>query len=523
MLIANPRNIRKAEEPHRNSTKAHRQTWLRRNWRPFYILVNIFVDATAIVLAGLSAYALREMMVTVPVMTFSRVVLITLASCGVEIAVALLCGVYRSAYRIPFAEQYREAGHAYVYSAFVVAFGMYLVLGSEFPPRFTGFFLLLIPIFFVAGRTAINATNRFLQTKGYGRHNSMILNWDGVLSNLPERFALFPELGYRVRAFACQAGGVKVCDPLQCTLQRAFAQVRLFHKEPKQASLPCYSIADLERGIEEQQIERLFVPLVKPVSNGFSDIVRICLEKQVKLKVISHESEELLRFSKVKDIAGISLYSPPKQLTARFKADVKRIFDVCGSLFLILLFSPLFVLIALSILVEDGRPLLFRQRRASMKGGKGFDMLKFRSMVKDAELRQNEYNRFNQTEGGLFLLKKDPRVTGVGRWIRKFSIDELPQLFNVIRGEMSLVGPRPLTLSDLENIAPDNDLAGYYYLRDNTRPGITGLWQICGRREVPFREMVLLDLYYIENQSIMLDMEILFSTIPVMLFGLGAY
>ena len=158
-----------------------------------------------------------------------------------------------------------------------------------------------------------------------------------------------------------------------------------------------------------------------------------------------------------------------------------------------------------------------------MKGGRSFRFLKFRSMVKDADCRQKELDYQNETEAGLFRLKHDPRITTVGRWIRKFSIDELPQLFNVLKGEMSLVGPRPLTLRDLESISPDNDFAGYYYLRQDSKPGMTGLWQICGRRDVPFREMVLLDLYYIENQSIMFDLEILFATIPVVLFGRGAY
>ncbi len=474
-------------------------------------------------MAGMAAFAIRQMLVTVPLMTIPRAATIIIASCGVAVAIALLCGLYRSAYRIPFNEQYREAGQVYVYSTFAIVFGMYLALGRDFPPRFTAVFLLLIPVFFVAGRTAMNAINLYLQRKDYGRHNSMILNWEGYALNLPERFAVFPELGYSVRAFACSANFASPCDPGTCRLQRDFAQLRLFRKEPKQGSLPCYGLEDLERGIKEQQIERLFVPMVKPVVDGFADIVRVCMEKKVKLKVISHESEELLRFSRVKDIAGISLYSPPKLLTNRLKARVKRSFDVCGSLLLLALFSPLFVFVSLAVLIEDGRPVFFHQRRASMKGGRAFDFLKFRSMTKGAETEQNVLNGHNQTEGGLFLLKRDPRVTKLGRWIRKSSLDELPQLLNVIKGDMSLVGPRPLSMIDLENVSPDNDFAGYYYLRNNMRPGITGLWQICGRRDVPFREMVLLDLYYIENQSIMFDLEILFATIPVVLFGRGAY
>jgi len=496
---------------------------LRRNWRPFYILVNIAIDSLAVIAAGFTAYAIRQLFVTLPPMTLSRAIGIASACSAIAVATGLLTGLYRSAYRIPFTEQYREAGQAFVYSSFAMIFGMYLVLGSQLPPRFIALFMCLIPVFFVAGRTAINGANLYLQRKGFGRHNTMILNWNGATPNLPDRFALFPELGYSVRAFACPGSGTAACDQHHCTLQRDFAQLRLFRKDPKQDILPCYALNELRKGIREQQIERLFVPMVKPVADGFADLVKVCLEEKVKLKVISHESEELLRFSRVKDIAGISLYSPPKRVTNRLKARIKRLFDWVGSLLLVVLFSPLFALVTLSILIEDGSPVLFRQRRASMKGGRSFEFLKFRSMIKDAEMRQKALNGINETEGGLFLLKRDPRVTKVGRWIRKFSIDELPQLFNVLRGEMSLVGPRPLTMMDLDSVSPDNDFAGYYYLRDNLRPGITGLWQICGRREVPFREMVLLDLYYIENQSIIFDLEILFATIPVVLFGKGAY
>ncbi len=503
--------------------RGQKQSLLRRNWRPFYILLNIAVDAAAVTMAGGTAYAIREMVVTSSSLPVESAAKIVLTSCVVAIASALLCGLYRSAYRMPFAEQYREAGQAYVYAAFVIVFVNYISLGSRFAPHFTAFFLLMIPVFFVAGRTAIKGANLYLQKKGYGRHNSMILTWDGTAPNLPGRVAVFSELGYNVHAFACAARADGPCNPETCALQRSFAEVRRVLNEPPRESLPCYRLDELERAIDEEQIERLFVPMVKPVANGFSDIVRICVQRRVKLKVISRESDDLLRFSRVKDIAGISLYSPPKVLTNRIKSRTKRVFDVCGSLFLLILFSPFFVLVSLAILIEDGRPVFFLQRRASMKGGRTFNFLKFRGMVKDAETRHKDLMDSNQTEEGLFLLKDDPRVTKVGRWIRKYSLDELPQLLNVLRGDMSLVGPRPLSMSDLDNVSPDNDFAGYYYLRDNTRPGITGLWQICGRREVPFREMMLLDLYYIENQSIIFDLEILFATIPVVLFGRGAY
>jgi hypothetical protein len=214
---------------------------------------------------------------------------------------------------------------------------------------------------------------------------------------------MFPELGYNVRAFACSSRAMR-CASRTCHLQTFFAQVRLFHKEPRQESLPCYSLDDLEKGIDAEQIERLFVPMFKPVSNGFANIVRICLEKRVKLKVISRESEELLRFSRVKDFAEISVHSPPKLLTNQLKAQVKRVFDVFGSFFLVVLFSPLVALTTVANLIEDGRPVVFHQCRASMKGGKTFEFLKFRSMIKGTETKQKAMNGLNQTEGGCFCI-----------------------------------------------------------------------------------------------------------------------
>jgi lipopolysaccharide/colanic/teichoic acid biosynthesis glycosyltransferase len=144
-------------------------------------------------------------------------------------------------------------------------------------------------------------------------------------------------------------------------------------------------------------------------------------------------------------------------------------------------------------------------------------------MIKGAESQQSDLYEFNEVSGGLFFMKTDPRITKVGRILRKYSLDELPQLFNVLLGDMSLVGPRPLSIADLSNISTENKLNGYYKLRANAKPGITGLWQISGRREINFREMVLLDFYYIENQSLLFDLEILFATMPVVLFGKGAY
>ncbi|MBM4167112.1 MAG: sugar transferase [Ignavibacteria bacterium] len=225
----------------------------------------------------------------------------------------------------------------------------------------------------------------------------------------------------------------------------------------------------------------------------------------------------------VYDIAGIPLFSGTTVKKKIVSAILKRMFDIVASLVLILLLSPLYIVTAIAIMVESGVPIIFKQKRAAIKDGTSFDFIKFRSMLKDADNLKESLFQFNESTGMLFKMKNDPRVTRVGKIIRKLSIDELPQLFNVLKGEMSLVGPRPLPVSDFNNFEEEPEFWDAIRGRDIVKPGITGLWQISGRSNIGFKEMVLLDLYYVENQSFLFDLEILFETIPVVLFGKGSY
>ena len=285
----------------------------------------------------------------------------------------------------------------------------------------------------------------------------------------------------------------------------------------------CDSREDLKELVERQSIDRVLVTTVDMQSETLIDIFNACKETGAKLKQLSQASEDLLRFSYMNDIAGIPLYSPPRTRIHRLRAAAKRAFDVIGSIMLILLLSPALIFAAVAVYLESGWPIIFKERRSSAKGGRKFFFYKFRSMVKNADELKDSLSQRNESDGALFKMKKDPRTTGVGSFIRRFSIDELPQLFNVLNGDMSLVGPRPLPVQDFDKL--DGSIHPWMQLkgRDSVKPGITGLWQICGRSAVGFREMVLLDFYYIENQSIFLDLEILFATIPVVLFGKGAY
>jgi len=194
---------------------------------------------------------------------------------------------------------------------------------------------------------------------------------------------------------------------------------------------------------------------------------------------------------------------------------VKHGIDIAAAGVGLLLLSPLLIAVSAAIALTMGRPVFFAQERAGLYGRR-FRMIKFRTMVKDAEARRAELAEQNEMSGPVFKIARDPRITRLGAFLRKTSIDELPQLFNVLTGTMSLVGPRPLPVSEQQEIK------GWQSRRLSMRPGITGLWQVSGRSDIDFDEWMALDLRYIDEWSPALDLRILLRTVPVVLFGKGA-
>jgi exopolysaccharide biosynthesis polyprenyl glycosylphosphotransferase len=194
----------------------------------------------------------------------------------------------------------------------------------------------------------------------------------------------------------------------------------------------------------------------------------------------------------------------------------KRAMDVFISALLLFGLMPLMLLVAALIKLDSPGPVILRQKRVG-RGLKLFDCFKFRTMVENAQALQAELASLNEMDGPVFKIRKDPRITRVGKYLRKYSIDELPQLVNVLRGEMSLVGPRPPLPHEVEMYEPR------YLRRLDVKPGLTCLWQVSGRNELSFEQWMELDLYYVENRSFLLDMEILFRTIPAVVSARGAY
>jgi exopolysaccharide biosynthesis polyprenyl glycosylphosphotransferase len=236
------------------------------------------------------------------------------------------------------------------------------------------------------------------------------------------------------------------------------------------------------------------------------------LEDEKALKMLElHESGQF-----TKEEHRIRLILTLWVIRSKLESAAKRGLDLCVSIVGLIFALPIMIITAIFIKLDSPGPIIFNQQRVG-KWGKPFTCYKFRSMYVDAEERKAALMAQNEADGVVFKMKHDPRITRVGRYIRKFSIDELPQIFNVIKGDMSLVGPRPPVPIEVAQYEYDQ------YRRLNAIPGITGLQQISGRSELSFKRWVELDLEYIERQSLLKDLEILIKTIPAVIMAKGAY
>ena len=218
----------------------------------------------------------------------------------------------------------------------------------------------------------------------------------------------------------------------------------------------------------------------------------------------------------IRPVAGLPLLHVDHPELAGTRQAVKSMFDKTCAAVALLMLAPLFAVIAISIRLADHGPVLFRQTRIG-KNGQGFTVYKFRTMVPDAEQRKSDLAAFNEATGGLFKIRRDPRVTRLGACLRRWSLDELPQLINVLIGDMSLVGPRPALPAEVAGYS------GHMWRRLVVKPGMTGLWQVSGRSDVSWEEAERLDVHYVENWSLALDLQVLWKTGSAVIRGSGAY
>jgi exopolysaccharide biosynthesis polyprenyl glycosylphosphotransferase len=305
-----------------------------------------------------------------------------------------------------------------------------------------------------------------------------------------------PDLGYHLEGFVEQNEAVQIRD---------FGR---FHGLGR--------VADLEELLTSHPADEIIVALPASAHEESLSVLELCEKYNIGLKLVPDLFEMSLSRVRVDDIAGIPLLDVQERRFRRLETGIKRCLDVAVSMAVLALVTPLIALLALLIRLESGSPSLLRQVRVGLDG-KPFVCFKLRTMRAGAEHLQHVLAPANQADGPLFKLRNDPRCTRVGRHIRRWSLDELPQLWNVLRGEMSLVGPRP---------ALPHEVAQYQAhqrRRLEAKPGLTGPWQVSGRSDLPFDEMVMMDVNYVENWSLAFDLRIILRTFIAVLTRHGAY
>jgi exopolysaccharide biosynthesis polyprenyl glycosylphosphotransferase len=355
---------------------------------------------------------------------------------------------------------------------------------------------VLVIVLLAASRALRNGYEARLRARGVGVANVVIVGAGELGRAVMRTLFARPELGYRCIGF------------LDDHPQRGHTAIGRFPALGEVNALP-----DV---LGKHSVDEVVITLPWSAQPKITELIDLCQDHGVRARIVPSLLQMNLSRIDVNDFGGIPMLTPQERMISPFNRAIKRAFDLLFGAIFLLLSLPIIGLAAICIRLESPGSAIFSQMRAG-QNGKPFKVYKLRSMHKDAEQERENLVEMNEADGPMFKIKHDPRQTRVGRVIRKLSIDELPQFWNVIIGSMSVVGPRPALMSEV---------AQYYdWHRERLRmkPGVTGLWQISGRSELMFDEMCLLDVYYIENWSIGLDFKIMLKTVPYLLSGKGAY
>jgi exopolysaccharide biosynthesis polyprenyl glycosylphosphotransferase len=275
-------------------------------------------------------------------------------------------------------------------------------------------------------------------------------------------------------------------------------------------------IDDLAQVLDVHRVQEVIIADPDFPQEQAVELVDQCHRRGVTVRIAPSTMEILVHRAEFVPGASVPLFELRPPVFDGFDYALKRSFDVVGSLVILLVLSPVMVVIALAVFLSSRGPILYRSWRPGI-GGEPFACFKFRTMRTDADQIQADLESLNEASGALFKIRDDPRMTPIGRFLRRYSLDELPQLFNVVLGQMSLVGPRPLPQRDFER------LEEWHKKRYLVLPGVTGLWQVSGRSELDFDDLVRLDFLYLERWSIGLDLTILMKTVPAVLMRRGAF
>lgn len=338
--------------------------------------------------------------------------------------------------------------------------------------------------------------SRVLHFRGVGIRNTLILGVGEMGQTLARKMILDGGLGYRAVGFLDD-------DPVKAG--------KHYHGIPVLGPL-----SKVKEVLQGQKIEEVLIASSKIPADRVLDIITDCERFGVEFKLVPGILELIASRVDADEIAGVPLLTVSEIRLKGANAVIKRAVDIVSSSLGLAALSPVFLAFGLLVKLTSAGPVFFRQERIGLDE-KPFYMFKFRSMIQNADALFPQLEPLSEVEGHLFKIKDDPRITPIGKFMRRWSIDELPQLLNVLIGDMSLIGPRPPLPREVVKYN------SWHKKRLRVRPGITGPWQVAGRSLLPFEDMVRLDIYYIENWSLWLDFKILLRTVPVVLLGRGAY
>lgn len=351
-------------------------------------------------------------------------------------------------------------------------------------------------IFLCTGRLTVSFVMGMLYRLGLGETRLLVIGSGRLSKMIMQHVAANPSLGYSIIGFL---------DDDMNEPPNDFGRFKMLG-----------TLEDLGMVIRSMQIDEVIIALPSHLHQQCIKSVRLCEHFGASFKLVPDLYELSLSRIDMESVEGIPLIGIKQQSLNSLQQAITRITDIVLSILILVLGLPLWLCIALAIRINSDGPIIYTQTRIG-QNGRPFKVCKFRSMYKNADQVLPTLLALNEAQGPLFKIKEDPRVTPVGKFLRRMSFDEIPQLLNVIKGDMGLVGPRPPL---------PQEVAAYeewHKERLVMKPGLTGLWQVRGRSDLSFDEGVLMDLYYIQNWSLRLYFQILLSTIPVVLFRRGAY
>jgi exopolysaccharide biosynthesis polyprenyl glycosylphosphotransferase len=456
----------------------------------------VATDLVALCLSGAATFTVADALAP-PALVASSLTVGVLAGCAALLWLVVLAvyGLYERQTRTISASTFDEVT---TLSNALLAGSLLLLLAGQALKRIAGivvyspmeavlflaFALILVPL----GRWYVRAR---LAPRVVRPRRTLIVGAGAVGRMVQRKIAAHPEYGLEVVGFVDDGGHENDAD----VLGRA---------------------EDLTRVVDGHDVDWVVLAGSNAPYDRTLELVRAVRRPDVHLSIVPSFFELFASNATIEDLEGVPIVSlPPMRLSRSLRA-LKRTFDLAASLGGLLVLSPVLVAAAIAIKLDSRGPVFFRQLRNG-RGGVPFRIMKFRTMVEDAESQRFDLAHLNLMDGPLFKIDGDPRITRVGAFLRKWRIDELPQLWNVVRGEMSLVGPRPFVVHEADKIT------GWAGRRLESMPGITGLWQVLGGNDLSFEEMVKLDYVYTTNWSLWWDIKILCQTFPVVLGRRGAY